>query len=216
MDRLRGRGAVREGTRPLHPLRQRRRRRRVRRAAVRCGQGQGRPGHRDDARHRHRHRAHQRRRAHRQLRVRPPGDRGARRRVPRLVRRQGARRPVVEALGEAPAEVLLDARSAALPRALRRRRRGLEAVRGVPPAARPAGGHHPRDAPQQRRHHRRRDPGRAESVALGPSRAYLVETGVPGPNFRPGTPVLISDARRSRARPASGGVGRRDGRRGPG
>lgn len=91
------------------------------------------------------------------------------------------------------------------PEALRRRRRGLEAVRGVPPAARPAGRHHPRDAPQQRRHHRRRDPGSAQRLALvgraWSNRASLVGTSDQGRPFSSGTPgVGLPSQRAPRSR----------------
>ena len=102
--------------RARHPLRQRRGCRRLRRGAVRRGQGRDGPRHPDDARHRHRHRAHLRRRAHPQRRARPPRDRRARttRRRPRS-RRRSATTCQLEALGQAPAEVLLAPRGAALP-----------------------------------------------------------------------------------------------------
>ncbi len=100
---------------PRHPVRQRRGRRRARRGSLRRSEGRRGPRDHDDARHRHRQRDHLQRRAGAERRARAHRDRRQGCREPGVVLRQGARRPELGGVGEAPAEVLQHPRVSASP-----------------------------------------------------------------------------------------------------
>lgn len=120
---------------------------------------------------------------------RAPGDRRARRRVPRLRPRTDPRRPLVGAVGRAPAALLRDRRVPVLPRPHRRRRWREQAPREVLAAARPPGADHPGEAAQR---------GRDRRGGSSGGRRRLTTALPRGPLAGPSTAAAL-DRRRSRA-----------------
>ncbi len=174
VDRARGRGAVREGARTRHPLRQRRGCRRVRRGALRRGEGRRRARDPHDARHRDRISAFiydgvlvpNTELGHLEIDGRDAE-------IARVVlRRRSASRSSWKEWATRLQRYYSHVEFTLLARPLHRRRRRLEAPRGVPAAAQPATADRPgvHCATTRASSARRHSPYTSDS---GPLRAFI-------------------------------------------